>query len=243
MSKNNILVFQHIEQEGLENIKDFFPASKYKFTIIKLFKNQEIPQNLENFSMMIVLGGPMDTWMERDYPWLVNEKNSIRRFVLDLKKPFLGICLGWQLLGEILGARILKSKKTEIGFNKVKSNKIINKDKIFKYLPKEFEVFQWHSYEVNKIKNNNFKVLVSSKTTNVQLFKYKEHAYGMQFHLEIKEDTIEKWCKISSYKKNLEEHLNIKELAMLKKTPKFKFKKIHILCKSFVKNFSDFIKT
>lgn len=238
-----VIVFQHVGIEDLGLLNSLFKKKNIFLKYIKLYQGEHIPCNLEDYSLMISLGGPMNTWMEDKYPWLKKEKEAIRRFVIELNKPFIGICLGCQLLGEILGARILKSKKTEIGFNKVKSNKIINKDKIFKYLPKEFEVFQWHSYEVNKIKNNNFKVLVSSKTTNVQLFKYKEHAYGMQFHLEIKEDTIEKWCKISSYKKNLEEHLNIKELAMLKKTPKFKFKKIHILCKSFVKNFSDFIKT
>ena len=235
------MVLQHVEHEDLENIEEFFSTSKFEFTKIKLFKNQKIPKKLEDFSMMIVLGGPMDTWMEDKYPWLIDEKESIKRFVVDLKKPFLGICLGCQLLGEVLGARVLKSKKSEIGFCEVKSRKHLNKDKIFNFLPNNFEVFQWHSYEVKKIQDKNFKILVSSKSTDVQLFKYKDNAYGMQFHLEIKEDTIKKWLKINSNREYLRKFISEKDLS---KFNEISVNKIHIisgLCEILVKNFSRMI--
>ena len=241
MSPKKILVFQHIEQEGLENIEKFFSDEKFKFITIKLFKGNKIPDNLDKFSMMIVLGGPMDSWMENDHPWLIKEKKSIKKFVVDLEKPFLGICLGCQLLGEILGARILKSKISEIGLYKINSNNNIKNDRIFKDFPDNFEVFQWHSYEVDNIKNEDFQILASSKNTDVQLFKYKNHAYGMQFHLEVEDKTIHKWCEIESYKKNLEEHLNHSEIIKISKNSKRHFHKIALLCKNFVNNFSELI--
>ena len=107
--------------------------------------------------MMIVLGGPMDTWMEKKYPWLINEKKSIKEFVINLRKPFLGICLGCQLLGEVLGAEIRKSKNPEVGIYEVNSSKIVDEDKIFNFLPKKFEFCNWHSYEAKKNKMKTLK--------------------------------------------------------------------------------------
>ena len=241
MSKKKIIVFQHVEHEDLENIEVFFSSKKYEFTKIKFFKNQKIPQDLEIFSMMIVLGGPMDTWMEEKYPWLIEEKKSIKKFVVDMEKPFLGICLGSQLLGEVLGAKIIKSKDSEIGFYKVRSNKILNEDKVCNYLPNIFEVFQWHSYEVKKIHDKNFAILASSKNTEVQLFRYKKHAYGMQFHLEIKKDTVDKWCKINSNKEHLKKFIGVQNISKFTKISKNNIQNINFLCKNFINNFSKII--
>jgi len=49
----------------------------------------------------------MNVWEENRYPWLVQEKLFIKNWVLKLEKPFFGICLGHQLLGEVLGAPVL----------------------------------------------------------------------------------------------------------------------------------------
>ena len=53
--------------------------------------------------------------MEKQYPWLVEEKKKIKEFVIDLKKPYLGFCLGCQLLGEVVGGKVVKSNPAEIG--------------------------------------------------------------------------------------------------------------------------------
>ena len=85
---------------------------------------------------MISLGGPMDTWMVKQFPWIVKEKNAIKEFVINLEKPFIGICLGCQLLGEVLGGRIQKSKFSELGFFNfiAKIDKIIFRVPFFKFL-------------------------------------------------------------------------------------------------------------
>jgi len=45
----------------------------------------------------------MDVWDVEPFPWLVAEKRAIRHFVSELERPFLGICLGHQLLADALG--------------------------------------------------------------------------------------------------------------------------------------------
>ena len=71
----------------------------------------------------------MDTWMEKDYPWLIEEKKKIKEFVVDLKKPYLGFCLGCQLLGEVVGGKVVKSSNPEIGMLNINFSE--NKKNVF----------------------------------------------------------------------------------------------------------------
>ena len=208
MYKSKIIVLQHVEHEDLENIEELFSRSRFEFTKIKLFKNQKIPKKLEIFSMMIVLGGPMDTWMEDDYPWLIEEKRKIKEFVVDLQKPFLGFCLGCQLLGEVAGGQVIKSSPPEIGILNIDLLKESQSDVLFHNFPSSIKALQWHSYEVVGLENNNdITLLGSSQTTKYQILKYKNHAYGIQFHIEIKSNTVSDWGCVPEYEKALEESL------------------------------------
>ena len=110
-----IIILQHIKVEDPGYIKDLMLSDGFKLTTIELDKGDKIPRDLSKFNGMFCMGGPMDTWMEEKYPWLIDEKKQIKNFVLDLKKPFLGFCLGCQLLGEIVGGKVVKSKQPEIG--------------------------------------------------------------------------------------------------------------------------------
>ena len=110
-----IIVLQHIKIEDPGYIKDLMLADGIKLTTIELDENEKIPEDLSKFDAMFCMGGPMDTYMEKEYPWLIEEKKRIKEFVVDLKKPYLGFCLGCQLLGEVLGGKVVKSKPAEIG--------------------------------------------------------------------------------------------------------------------------------
>jgi len=88
------------------------------------------------------------------YPWLIEEKKKIKEFVVDLKKPFLGFCLGCQLLGEVVGGKVIKSDPAEIGIMNVNFLKNKQNDILFSTFPEKIKALQWHSYEVKGLESN-----------------------------------------------------------------------------------------
>ena len=204
----NIIVLQHINIEDPGYIKDLMLGDGFNLTTIELDEGEKIPDDLSKFDGMFCMGGPMDTWMEDDYPWLIEEKRKIKEFVVDLQKPFLGFCLGCQLLGEVAGGQVIKSSPPEIGILNIDLLKESQSDVLFHNFPSSIKALQWHSYEVVGLENNNdITLLGSSQTTKYQILKYKNHAYGIQFHIEIKSNTVSDWGCVPEYEKALEESL------------------------------------
>ena len=108
-----VIVLQHIKIEDPGYIKDLMLLDNVNITTIELDEGEKIPNDLNKFDAMFCMGGPMDTWMEDKYPWLIEEKKKIKNFVVDLQKPYLGFCLGCQLLGEVIGGKVIKSNPAE----------------------------------------------------------------------------------------------------------------------------------
>ena len=207
MSKN-IIILQHIPIETPGYILDLMIKDGMKLTTIELDEGENIPEDLNEFDGMFCMGGPMDTWMEETYPWLIDEKEKIKHFVMDLKKPFLGFCLGCQLLGEVVGGKVVKSQPPEIGVLDIEMQDACKQDKLFSSYSPKIKALQWHSYEVQNLEHNpDVTVLASSPTTKYQIFKYQNHAYGIQFHIEIKNDTVSQWGCVPEYEKALNDTL------------------------------------
>tara|TARA_Y100001960_G_scaffold315550_1_gene381303 strand:+ start:119 stop:847 length:729 start_codon:yes stop_codon:yes gene_type:complete len=203
-----ILILQHIKIEDPGFIKDLMIQDGANLTTIELDEGQKIPNDLVNFDAMFCMGGPMDTWMEKDYPWLVEEKKKIKEFVIDLKKPYLGFCLGCQLLGEVIGGKVVKSNNPEIGMLNINFSINKNTDILFSKFPEKITSLQWHSYEVQGLEDNKDVTLIASSTeTKYQIFKYKNHAYGIQFHIEVKNTTVKEWGCVPEYKLALEKQM------------------------------------
>ena len=148
----NIIVLQHIKIEDPGYIKDLMVADGFNLTTIELDEGERIPDNLSKFDGMFCMGGPMDTYMEQEYPWLIEEKKAIKEFVVNLKKPYLGFWLGCQLLGEVIGGKVVKSKPAEIGIMDINFSNEKNSDKLFSKFPDKIKSLQWHSYEVEGLK-------------------------------------------------------------------------------------------
>ena len=127
----NIIVLQHIKIEDPGFIKDLMLADGFNLTTIELDEGEKIPDDLSKFDGMFCMGGPMDTFMEEEYPWLIEEKKRIKEFVVDLKKPYLGFCLGCQLLGEVVGGKVVKSSPAEIGIMDINFAIEKNQDNLF----------------------------------------------------------------------------------------------------------------
>ena len=203
-----ILILQHIKYETPGYIKDLMINDDHNLTTIELDEGEIIPTDINQFDAMFCMGGPMDTWMEKEYPWLIEEKKKIKEFVVDLEKPFLGFCLGCQLLGEVVGGDVVKSSPPEIGILDVEMTVAKSSDHLFSSFPDKIKTLQWHSYEVENLEENkDVLVLASSPSTKYQIFKYKNHAYGIQCHIEIKDNTVREWGCILEYKIALEQIL------------------------------------
>ena len=232
------LSLQHIAIEDPGTFKDFLLEDGHTLTTIQLDEGDTIPSNLNEFDAMLCMGGPMDTHMEKEYPWLVPEKKAIAEYVLNLEKPFLGFCLGCQLLGEVLGGKVIQSSPPEIGVLDIHSKEDIKNDPIFNFLPPSFKALQWHSYEVVGLEENqNITILGSSLTTKYQIFGYKKHAYGIQFHLEIRNTTVDDWAEVPEYKNALEQSLGSEALPKMKNAVKAEIFTMQNQCKMLYQNF------
>ena len=238
----NIIVLQHIKIEDPGYIKDLMISDGIKLTTIELDEDEKIPNNLNQFDAMFCMGGPMDTWMEKDYPWLIEEKQKIKEFVDDLKKPYLGFCLGCQLLGEVIGGKVVKSNKPEIGMSEINFSENKNKDLLFSKFSEKITSLQWHSYEVQELENNSDVTLIaSSPGTKYQIFKYKNHAYGIQFHIEVKDTTVNDWGCVVEYKSALEEQLGQGALEKFDKEAKSNMSQMNNCSKILYSNFKKII--
>ena len=179
-----------------------------ELTTVELDEGEKIPTDLSKFDAMFCMGGPMDTWMEKKHPWLVDEKKAIKEFVVNLQKPYLGFCLGCQLLGEAVGGKVVMSDPSEIGILDIDFLKSKNKDLLFSSFPDKIKSLQWHSYEVVDLeKKKDVTLIASSAVTKYQIFRYQKHAYGIQFHIEIKDTTVNEWGCVPEYKSALEKEL------------------------------------
>ncbi len=202
-----IIVLQHIKIEDPGYIKDLMIADNVELITVELDEGEKIPENLSEYDAMFCMGGPMDTWMEKDYPWLVDEKKKIKEFVVDLQKPYLGFCLGCQLLGEVIGGNVVKSNYPEIGMLNINFLGSKNDDLLFSKFPENITTLQWHSYEVQDLENSDVTLIASSPETKYQIFRYKNNAYGIQFHIEVKKTTVGEWGCVPEYKSALENQL------------------------------------
>ncbi len=212
----NLLVLQHIEIEDPDYLLELMRADRMRVTQIELDAGASITPDLDAFDAMLCMGGPMDTWMEDEYPWLIDEKRSIREWVVERQKPFLGFCLGCQLLGEVLGGRVERSAPPEIGLLDIEMTDAAARDPLFADYPRVIKALQWHSWEVRGLEATaGVAILGSSTTTPCQIFSYREHAWAMQFHVEVRSDTVRLWGEVPEYRDALEAGLGAGALEKL----------------------------
>ena len=238
-----VIVLQHIKIEDPGYIKDLMIADGVKLTTVELDEGDHIPDDIAKFDAMFCMGGPMDTWMEKDYPWLIDEKKRIKEFVVDLKKPYLGFCLGCQLLGEVIGGRVVKSNNSEIGMLNIDFSENKKNDLLFSKFPEKITSLQWHSYEVRNLESNkNVALIASSPETKYQIFKYQNHAYGIQFHIEVKDTTVNDWGCVPEYKSALEKQLGKGALEKFDKEAQNNMQNMNSYSKILYENFKRLIK-
>lgn len=203
----DILVLQHAEVEHPGQFRSLLERDEHRLTTIELDTGDVLPP-LDGFDALWVLGGPMDVWQEDEHPWLRAEKELIRQAVTELGLPYLGLCLGHQLLAEALGGEVRPSAVPEVGVMSV----FVTEDdqdsdaSLFAGVPESFETLQWHSAEVT-VMPPGAECLATSLDCAVQAMRWGDRAFSAQFHVEVEADTFDNWLAIPEYAMALDKAL------------------------------------
>ena len=116
------LVFQHIACEHPGAFRDYFAEDGISWDVAELDEGEDIP-DLDGYDALWVMGGPMDMWEKVANPWFEFEIEAVRKAVLDLQMPFMGICLGHQILAEALGGEVGPARSRKSVFSRWSSPK------------------------------------------------------------------------------------------------------------------------
>ncbi len=169
---------QHVPFEGLGSIEPWLEKAGYEITQSRLFEKADLP-DVKTIDLLIIMGGSMSVNDEDEFPWLVLEKQFIRK-IIKAGKSVLGICLGAQLIASAMGAKIFPNAVKEIGWfpmHAVSSND----DSVFSF-PPSTTVFHWHG-ETYDLPPKAIHI-AKSKACKNQAFQLGKSVIGMQFHLE-----------------------------------------------------------
>lgn len=171
---------QHVPFEGLGSIEDWVRREGHTLSATRLHRGERLPP-APNPDLLLVLGGPMNIYEELRYPWLTQEKRFIER-VVAAGRRVLGICLGAQLVADVLGAKVHANADKEIGWFPVETSEAASASGLFAAFPRQLEVFHWHG-DTFDIPAGAVHVARSAGCAN-QAFVYDERVVGLQFHLE-----------------------------------------------------------
>ena len=192
-----ILVFQHADVEHPAIFRDFLAEDGIAWDAVELDAGEAIP-SLEGYDQLWVMGGPMDAWQEAEHPWLAAEKRAIREAVIERRMPYLGVCLGHQLLGAALGGRVEPMARAEVGILDVELTAAGRRDPLFAGLAPRFKALQWHGAEVAEAPPGAT-VLAGSPACAVQAIRAGVSAYGLQYHVELTDRTVAEWAEVPAY--------------------------------------------
>lgn len=182
----NIHTFMHVPFEGLGCIEQWIKDNNHFASYTRFYDSYKLP-DMDSIDWLIVMGGPMGVYDESIYSWMAEEKSFIRQ-AIESGKTVIGICLGSQLIAEVLGAKVYPNKQKEIGWFPIHLSELAKANALFNGFENTFPVFHWHGDTFDLPAGSTH--LISSDTTKNQAYLYNEKVLGLQFHFEVTEQTL-----------------------------------------------------
>lgn len=171
---------QHVPFETPAYIASIIEKKGYNLFTTHLYRNDPLPDP-KLFDLLLVMGGPMGVHDESDYSWMKSEKMYIEKcFRMGIKVA--GICLGAQMIADVLGAQVKKNSFPEIGFFPVKIDGGETTGTILDGVPQSFVPLHWHG-DTFSIPAGAVHFASSDACVN-QGFVYENLCIALQFHLE-----------------------------------------------------------
>ncbi|MGG1658441.1 type 1 glutamine amidotransferase [Brevibacillus sp. NRS-1366] len=180
-------ILQHMDWGGPGVVSEWMREKGHTWTMTNVHKNEEFPE-IDEFDLLVILGGVMGVYEEEENPWLIGEKQWIRN-VIDNKKRVLGICLGAQLIASSMGANVKKHVHSEIGWWPVQFAKIAQEHPFLHGIQDNYTFFEFH-YDTFDIPESGVQLGKSVACKN-QAFAIGDRVVGLQFHPEFNEEIVQ----------------------------------------------------
>jgi GMP synthase (glutamine-hydrolysing) len=191
-AKRNWVAVQHVPFEGPGLIAEVASRRGLELRPCHPYRGDSLP-SWEEVDGLVVMGGPMSVFDTAEHPHLARETELIAA-VVDAGRPVLGVCLGAQLMAHALGATVYRGAQAEIGFGSVSLTQAGREDPVLGKLGLEvLPVMHWHQDTFDLPGGALW--LARSELYPHQAFRLGEHAYGLQFHLEVDRDLARSWAE------------------------------------------------
>jgi GMP synthase (glutamine-hydrolysing) len=186
----HVLVIEHAHDTPLGSLGHMMDERDIRYDVVNV-EDDPIP-DAADYQAIIALGGPQHVGDYERYPYFSREEELIRA-AISTDVPYLGICLGGQLLAHALGGDVGPHRVPELGFSEVQLTNEGKKDPLFARLPNHQMIFLWHldSFALPP----GGVLLASNKYTRNQAFRYGQRAYGLQYHIELTSELFSMWLR------------------------------------------------
>ena len=196
MKATRVLVVEHEADTGIQRVGRALVAEGAQLDIVGPETGTPLPDDLRGYDALVVLGGSPGPEDDEVAPWMPQTRELVRQ-ALDAQVPYLGICLGAQVLGVVAGGAVAEAEHPEVGLSRFELTPEAAGDPLLGALqadPGPLRALQWHFLEVTDLPQGSVSLARSPACAN-QAFRVGPNAWGLQFHLEADAEIARGWAE------------------------------------------------